>query len=148
MSDRTDAPLPDLDRLVGYLLKQTQSVLRARIDAALRPLGLTTAQYVCLELLGRHPGMSSAELARGAFVTRQTMTSLLAALHERGLVRREAQAPSGRARPVSLTAEGARLRVEGARRAEAVEARMLSGLDGEDRERLRTLLGECLRALA
>lgn len=148
MTDPSADALPDLDRLVGYLLKQTQAVLRARLDADLRPLGLTTAQYVCLELLSRHPGLSSAELARGAFVTRQTMTSLLAALHERGLVRREERAPTGRARPVSLTAEGSRLRAEGASRAEAVEALMLSGLDGADRARLRTLLGECLRALA
>jgi hypothetical protein len=35
--------------------------------------GLTVPQYACLELLDQHSGLSNAELARGAFVTRQSM---------------------------------------------------------------------------
>ena len=38
---------------------------------------LTVPQYASLELLGRSPGQSSAELARGAFVTRQSMNLAL-----------------------------------------------------------------------
>ena len=42
---------PGLENLVGYRLKQTRAALRSRMDEALHPLGLTTPQYVCLELL-------------------------------------------------------------------------------------------------
>ncbi|MDN5861556.1 MAG: MarR family transcriptional regulator, partial [Pseudonocardia sp.] len=63
----------DLELVVGYVLKQAATALRAGMDAVLRPLALTVPQYACLELLGRHPGLSSSELARGAFVSRQAM---------------------------------------------------------------------------
>ena len=65
---------------VGYVLKQAAVALRNAMDAALRPLHLTVPQYACLELLGQRPGLSNAELARGAFVTRQSMNVLLQAL--------------------------------------------------------------------
>ena len=67
----------DLDASLGYLLKQAASTLRSSMDAALRPLGLTVPQYACLELLAQRPGLSNSELARGAFVTRQSMNVLL-----------------------------------------------------------------------
>jgi hypothetical protein len=36
-----------LDESVGYLLKQAATALRSRIDAKLRPLGLSVPQYAC-----------------------------------------------------------------------------------------------------
>src|SRR4028118_1939771 len=84
---------------VGYVLKQAASALRTAMDAALRPLELTVPQYACLELLGQRPGLSNAELARGAFVTRQSMHGVLRGLQDRGLLTRPASAPHGRARP-------------------------------------------------
>ena len=79
------------------------------MDEALHPLGLTTPQYVCLELLARTPGTSSSELARSAFVTRQTMSALLRGLQSRGLVARAERPSGGRALPVVLTPDGRRL---------------------------------------
>jgi len=38
----------ELDRSVGYVLKQASSALRAAMDAVLRPLELTVPQYSCL----------------------------------------------------------------------------------------------------
>lgn len=63
-------------------------------------------QYACLELVGRQPGLSNADLARGAFVTRQSMNGVLRALQDRGLVSRPATAEHGRARPTEPTASG------------------------------------------
>jgi hypothetical protein len=96
------ATVPDgtapVESLIGYLLKQTQTALRARMDEALRPLELTTPQYSCLEALNGRPGASTSEIARAVFVTRQTMNTLLRGLQERGLVERiptpRADAPS------------------------------------------------------
>ena len=81
-----------LESLLGYQLKHLQTALRSRMDETLRPLELTTPQYNCLEQLRRRPGASNSELARGAFVTRQTMNTLLRGLQERGLITRPAKA--------------------------------------------------------
>src|SRR5688500_16256895 len=96
----------DLDRSVGYLLKQVQAALHTAMDEVLRPLGLTIAQYACLELLGQHPGLSNSELARHAFVTRQSMNLVLRRLQERDLLTRPDHAAHGRALPTELTPAG------------------------------------------
>lgn len=44
------------------------------MEEVLRPLGMSITHYACLELLSQRPGLSNSEPARGAFVTRQTMT--------------------------------------------------------------------------
>ena len=138
----------DLDQSVGYALKQAAAALRAGMDVALRPLGLTVPQYACLELLGQRPGLSGAALARGAFVTRQSMNEVLRGLSERGLLDRPAAARRGRSLPTELTPEG-RHELEAASRAvRAVERQMLDSLAPEDRVRLRRSLALCTAALA
>src|SRR3984957_4144830 len=99
-------PGVELDTSLGYLLKAAASALHAALEAVLRPLGMTITHYACLELLAQRPGLSNSELARGAFVTRQSMNVLLQALEHQGLVVRPAQAPVGRALPTALTARG------------------------------------------
>ncbi|MEU8615070.1 MarR family transcriptional regulator, partial [Actinoplanes sp. NPDC048791] len=85
-----------VENAVGYVLKEAAVALRTAMDAVLRPLQLTVPQYSCLELLGQRPGLSNAELARGTFVTRQSMNVVLQGLEERGLVTRPATAARGR----------------------------------------------------
>ena len=75
----------DLETSLGYLLKQASSALRAAMEEALQPLGMSVTRYSCLELLAQRPGSSNSELARGAFVTRQSMNVLLQAIRARGL---------------------------------------------------------------
>ena len=98
----------DLNSSVGYLLKEASSALRAAMEAVLRPLGMNITHYSCLELLAQRPGLSNSELARGAFVTRQSMNVLLQSLEKDGLVSRPEQAAVGRALPTELTARGRR----------------------------------------
>ena len=83
---------------VGYLLKQAQSLLRVRMEEALKPLDLTVSQYSCLHSLRREPGISAAALARSVFMTRQSMSAMLQQLIDRGLVTRPDEPDSGRAR--------------------------------------------------
>jgi DNA-binding MarR family transcriptional regulator len=129
----------ELGRWVGYQLKRVAVVLRAAMDEGLRAHGLTTPQYSCLELLGQRPGLSNAELARGTFVTRQSMNVVLRNLEDLGLVERPATAPSGRALPTRLTEKGAaRLR---AARADmmVIQSKMTASLDEKQAE---VLLGQ------
>ncbi|MEV8439543.1 MarR family transcriptional regulator [Actinosynnema sp. NPDC051121] len=137
----------DLDSSVGYVLKQAAAALRASMEAALRPLGLNVPQYACLELLGQRPGLSAAELARGAFVTRQSMHTVLQGLQDRGLLTRPPTAPQGRALPTRLTDQGARLLAQASGAVAEVEQRMLDGLPADRAERLRQDLAACAAAL-
>lgn len=137
----------NLDEAVGYVLKQAAIALRAAMDAALRPLQLTVPQYACLELLGQRPGLSNADLARGAFVTRQAMNGVLRGLQDRGLVTRPATAPHGRARPTELTPIGREHLHAASRAVRAVEQRMLSPLCPSQQQRLRENLAACAAAL-
>ncbi len=148
MSQPDSALDPDLDQVIGYVLKQAATVLRARMEEVLRPHDLTVPQYVCLELLARHPGSSNADLARGAFVTRQSMTGVLRGLQDRGLVVRSDDAPHGRARPTELSAQGRDRLREASALVGGVDQQMLAGLDHAARRALLDHLLACVDALA
>ncbi|MFE6254538.1 MarR family winged helix-turn-helix transcriptional regulator [Agromyces sp. NPDC057865] len=138
----------DLDASLGYLLKQAASTLRSSMDAALRPLGLTVPQYACLELLAQRPGLSNSELARGAFVTRQSMNVLLHGLERDGLVSRPVEPPTGgRAMPAQLTKLGRERLTVASSAAQAVEEQMHARLDADQQEALRALLTATITAL-
>ena len=122
----------DLDTSLGYLLKQASSALRAAMEDALRPLGMTVTHYSCLELLAQRPGLSNSELARGAFVTRQSMNVLLQALEREGDVSRPAVAPVGKVLPTRLTPRGRRRLDKASLAVRAVEVRMLAGMTGTE----------------
>ncbi|SFK91688.1 MULTISPECIES: MarR family winged helix-turn-helix transcriptional regulator [Amycolatopsis] len=137
-----------VESAVGYVLKQAAVSLRGAMDVALRPLGLTVPQYACLELLGQRPGLSNAELARGAFVTRQSMNVVLRGLEERGLVTRPAAAPRGRELPTELTSTGREQLHTASVAVRRVEKRMCRGLNSSQQQVLLEALTSCVRNLA
>jgi DNA-binding MarR family transcriptional regulator len=142
-----DEPQVELDTSLGYMLKAAASALHSALEAVLRPLGMTITHYSCLELLAQRPGLSNSELARGAFVTRQSMNVLLLALEREGLVVRPAQPPVGRALPTKLTERGRRQLTVASAAVRRVEQDMLAGLDPADQDQLRRLLTACIAAL-
>src|ERR1700739_2005101 len=95
------------ERSIGYLVKRVQQGLRRRCDTALRPTGLSMAQYAVLRALAEHPDASAAELARLCFVTRQSLQDVLAGLRQAGLVETADAPPRGRSRSLALTDRGA-----------------------------------------
>lgn len=130
----------DLDTSLGYLLKEAASALRAAMEEVLRPLGMTITHYSCLELLAQRPGLSNSELARGAFVTRQSMNVLLQALERDGLVSRPAEPSAGKVLPASLTPRGRESLAAATSAVRSVEVRMLAGMtDAEQVAAFRAL---------
>lgn len=117
---------------VGYLLKEAATALRLEMEAVLRPLGMTVTHYSCLELLAQRPGLSNSELARGAFVTRQSMNVLLQSLEREGDVTRPATPPVGKVLPTRLTAKGRRRLEQASAAARSVEVRMLAGMSHQE----------------
>ena len=130
----------DLETSLGYLLKQASSALRAAMEEALRPFGMTVTHYSCLELLAQRPGLSNSELARGTFVTRQSMNVLLQTLEREGQVVRAAEAPVGRVLPARLTPLGRRVLGSASAAVRSVELRMLAGLSDDEQAEARRIL--------
>lgn len=137
----------DLPTSLGYLLKEASSALRIAMEDVLRPLGMTVTSYSCLELLAQRPGLSNSELARGAFVTRQSMNVLLQSLEREGWVTRATTASEGRALPVTLTDAGRRQRAQASAAVKTVEDRMLAELSAPERGQAFELLTRMTRAL-
>ena len=137
----------DLQASVGYLLKEASSALRAAMEEVLRPLGMSVTHYSCLELLAQRPGLSNSELARGAFVTRQTMNVLLQTLERDGYVSRPAQAPVGKILPTRLTSRGRQSLEKASAAVRSVEARMLDGMTEQEQSDAFRILKSMVRAL-
>ncbi len=137
----------DLETSVGYLLKEASSALRGAMESVLRPLGMTVTQYSCLELLAQRPGLSNSELARGAFVTRQSMNVLVQALERDGYVTRPTQAPVGKVLPTALTPLGRRSLDKATAAVRSVEVRMLAGLSQHERSQAFTTLRSMVQSL-
>jgi DNA-binding MarR family transcriptional regulator len=137
----------EAERSVGYLVKRVQQGLRRRCDSALKPTGLSMAQYSTLRALHEHPDASASELARLCFVTRQSLQDVLAALRAEGLVE-NADGPSrGRSQSLALTRSGS-LRLSAAHDAVfGVEAEMLQGLSAHDRRKAAEILTRCAENL-
>ncbi len=137
----------DTESGAGYLVKRVQQGLRRNCDTALRPTGLSMAQYAVLRALASHPDASAAELARLCFVTRQSLQDVLGGLRSAGLIV-SADAPArGRARALQLTRLGKRrLNVSHAAVA-GVESAMLHGISASMQEKLSQLLAVCAENL-
>ena len=137
-----------MEEQVGYVLKQVQQVLRAKMDEAVGHRGLTTPQFAALNALGAGGELSGAALARRSFVTPQTMNGIVGNLAAAGLVARGADPIDARVVRVALTAAG-RARLDACGRAvAAVEERLLSGLRPDERPWLLDALRRCAAALA
>lgn len=142
-----DGPGIHLETSVGYLLKEASSALRSAMEAVLRPLGMTITHYSCLELLAQRPGLSNSDLARGTFVTRQSMNVLLQTLERDGLVTRAEQATTGRVLPTELTDAGRRQLTTASAAVRGVEGRMTSGMDESEQAAFADLLSRSILSL-
>jgi DNA-binding MarR family transcriptional regulator len=130
-----------------YAVKQVELAVRSHLDDLLRPAGVTALQYTALTVLERHDGLTAAALARNSFVTTQSMADLVAALHRRGLVERHRDPDDGRRILIHLTPAGRALIDEQRPAVEALETRMLDGVDGDRVDVVREALDRMRRNL-
>lgn len=85
--------------------------LSANAFERVMPDGMTLAQFVVLNHFVRLGGARRpGELARAFQVTKSTMSSTLARLEAKGLIRRRADAADGRAASVEIAEAGRRMR--------------------------------------
>ncbi|MEV7805464.1 MarR family transcriptional regulator [Microbispora sp. NPDC088329] len=132
---------------LSYLVFRLERRIRARLDDALARHGVTTTEYMALSELRSRDGLSSAELARIAFVTPQAMNLVIRDLERRGLIRRDPHPDGGRVLCARLTAEGTSVLGRCDTSLDGIETVMLAKVDDAMRETLRDGLSVCARSL-
>lgn len=133
---------------VGYLVKRVQAALRAAMDDALRPIGLSVSQYAILEALldADYSESTNAAIARRCFITPQSASEMIATLMESQLVKRGTRTTVPRM-TLSLTRRGRAKCLEARKRVLDIEQRMLIGQTETERKQLATLLERSAKAL-
>ncbi|MGI8330178.1 MarR family winged helix-turn-helix transcriptional regulator [Actinomadura scrupuli] len=112
----------------------------ARLSRRLRRQGshsLTITQYAALAAVTQHNAMTPRDLAEHEKVQPPSMTRVIAALEERGLLERSAHPTDGRQVVLNATDQGRALVREERRRKEAWLSQRLRELTPEERAILR-----------
>jgi DNA-binding MarR family transcriptional regulator len=133
-------------RRTFYLVKRLETEAGHALDVALSDCDITSGQYLILSLVSREGGRSSAELARRAFVTPQSMNEVIAALESKGYIRRTENPDNRRILQVSLTREGRRLLTACDRTVDRAEEAFLSVLPARKLAEFRATLERLLAA--
>lgn len=142
----TEQPTGDEPGLGRVLKRAEQSLLRAK-SAAVKPAGLTLAQYVALAELDAQPGITGATLARACLVTPQAMMVVLKAMQEQGLIQRITHPRHPNVLEIHLTRVGHEALDTARQLAEPVEQRLRNSLSPQEQTTLRGLLTRLIDAV-
>ena len=135
------------ERQLGYELRLAEQAWRKNLEGPMRELGVTVPQYSTLRALERAPGASSAELARSAFVTPQTMNAIVLQLEHAGLIQRTVRTTNLRVLNAKLTPAGKALATKARRLVRRLEATAVADLSELQHLQLLDLLACCTAAL-
>jgi DNA-binding MarR family transcriptional regulator len=133
---------------VSYLVKRVERGVRSQLDDALQELQVTTPEYTALSVLRHRSGLSSAQLARRAFVSAQAMNLIVVALERRGWIARSPDPDNGRILRAKLTPLGKEMLVACDRATASVEKALLAELSASEVAALRSMLERCANALS
>jgi DNA-binding MarR family transcriptional regulator len=128
----------------GQLLFRLWRVSHTRTAEAFESLGLTTALFALLNVLGTHQGAIQQELGAAMGIDPSTMVSLIDQLEAAGLAKRRPRPTDRRAREVVITPKGRRALKQARELALQVEDEVLRGLTASERRQLLTLLRRAL----
>ena len=122
-------------------LMRVQQIVLARVDAALRDLGLNFARYEVLVLLhfSRRGSLPMGKMGARLMIHPTSVTNLVDRLEEAGLVRRTAHPSDGRTTLAAITPAGRRLVERATTRVTQVRLG-LRGLDERELDQLSALL--------
>jgi DNA-binding MarR family transcriptional regulator len=125
-------------KVLGQALKRAQYRDHRTMDAALRSVGVSLAQWDALRAIDRMPGASGHDLAIVTFQSDQAFGTLANRLEDRGLIVRTA----GRGRRIEheLTEEGRQALRDGHKVADSVLDDLFNPLDEDERATLLRIL--------
>jgi DNA-binding MarR family transcriptional regulator len=133
---------------LSYLIKWIERGVRAQLDASLQELRVTTPEYAALSALRYRGGLSSAQLARRAFVSAQAMNQIVVSLHRHGWITRTQAPDHGRVLQVNLTSAGRDVLAACDRATAHVEKVLLRDLSADEVAIFRRMLERCIGSLS
>jgi DNA-binding MarR family transcriptional regulator len=138
------SPDPPVAEFAGQLFFRLWRASHTRIADALEPIGLTTALFGLLNVLGARHGAIQQELGSAMGIDPSTMVALIDELERAGLAKRRPHPTDRRAREVAITPKGRRALERGRALAMKVDDEVLRGLTAAERRQLMTLLRRAL----
>jgi MarR family transcriptional regulator, lower aerobic nicotinate degradation pathway regulator len=141
LSPSTDTAVVEF---AGQLFFRLWRVSHTRFAEALESLGLTTALFALLNVLGAHEGAIQQEIGAAMGIDPSTMVALIDQLESAGLAQRRPRPTDRRAREVVITPKGRRVLKQARQLALQVEDDVLRGLNGAERRQLLALLRRAL----
>lgn len=130
----------ELESHVGYLLRRAQLAVFADFTSAQSGPVPRPGQFSVLYVIGRHPGLSQAQLCGALGIKRANLVAVLDQFESLGLARREASARDRRANRLYLTAAGEAALAQGIEAQRRHETRIASLLGADGRRQLLALL--------
>ena len=127
-----------------FYVQQIEQLVRWRLDECLQPDGITAGQYMVMNLIIHHEPVSSAELARRANMTAQSMGEFIKNLESKQFITRTTDPTNRRVIKVSLTPEGRNLMVRCESKVDQAERDFFDCLNGEEIAQMRFLLSRVL----
>src|SRR3954467_9283717 len=134
---RPPKPPQDHRETLTVLIKTVHQALRAELDVVLRDAGLTLPQLAALVTLAKSPGASNADLARGAFVSPQSMGELLAPLKKQGFIEQAPHPKNARILQAKLTPTGLAVLKKGGAEVARVEAKLAAVFTPDEHRTLK-----------
>jgi len=129
--------LSSADLGLASALRVSTTRLARRLRAQRADLSLTLTQLSALTTVERHGPLTPGALAEHEKVQPPSMTRVLGALEERGLVQREPHPTDGRQQVVTITKRAVAMLREDRRRRDAWLAQRLAELTADERAALR-----------
>jgi DNA-binding MarR family transcriptional regulator len=120
-----------------YLVKRAETVVRSGLESCLQPLAVTPRQYVTLSLLRDKQGQSSADLARKAGITPQSMSETMTFLASNGMIERSENPAHRRILMTRLTEPGKALLAQCEAAVDVMEKKLLAGFSVAELDILR-----------
>jgi DNA-binding MarR family transcriptional regulator len=140
-------PPEEAGQSIGMVLKRAEQALLRAKSAAVKPAGVTLAQYVALSQLDLQPGIAAATLARACLVTPQAMMVVLKAMDEQGLISRSPHPRHPAVLELRITAAGREVLHAARQRAEPVERQVTKAFSAAELQTLTGLLNRLTEAL-
>jgi DNA-binding MarR family transcriptional regulator len=131
---------------ISYVVARLERAVRKALAERLQP-GLTVPQYTTLSVLLSRSGLSNAQLARRSYITPQTMSEVIGALEEKGLVQRAPDPGHRRILRITVTPKGRRVMAKCDNAVNEMEEQMLAELSEGDRDELLQALRSCVHML-
>jgi MarR family transcriptional regulator, lower aerobic nicotinate degradation pathway regulator len=134
----------EVAEFAGQLLFRLWRASHTRTVEALNSIGLTTALFALLNVLGARRGTIQQQLSSDMGIDPSAMVKLINELEDAGLAERRRRPGDRRAWEVSITPKGRRTLERARRCVTQVEDEVLGGLGAADRRRLLALLRRAL----